>query len=75
MLPPSAALPASLVFTSLAPLLGPLTLLAMGAALIALVVTIAGIVSDRRDASVWRQVPRPGTPARPNVIPRSRSAA
>ena len=53
MLPPSAALPAGLALSSLAPLFGPLATLAMGAVLIALVVMVVGLVAEHGDATAF----------------------
>lgn len=77
MLPPSAALPASIALMSLAPLLGPITLLALVAVVAALVVMIAGVVGEHRDAIAFEHIlgGAAACPAPPGLVTESRSAA
>ena len=59
------AIPAGASATTLGTLLGPLSLVAVGATLVALGVVIAGLVFERRDTASIRRLARP---TRPTVV-------
>ena len=77
MFPSSAALPAGVALTSLAPLLGPLTILAFLAVIATLVVMVAGVIGEHSDASAFERIlgETVGRPAGPGLVTASRSAA
>ena len=75
MVPPSsAALPTGVLFATLGSLLGPVAILAVVATIVALVVVVAGVLTEHRDAAAFQRRRHDGPPA-DGARTASRSAA
>ena len=80
MVPPSsAALPTGVLFATLGSLLGPVAILAVVATIVALVVVVAGVLTEHRDAAAFQRrrhsLSRPGPRDPASLTGRRASAA